>query len=97
MRSVKLSSGEAGRERTFGHRLATPVTTPVAPTDMPGTSQSLWPVMAKNWVGSNSARMRETFAMPPQVSLQPTMLGCLPRRENMSELTSRPATTPGKL
>lgn len=93
----RSSSEVVSGQLTRGYKFATPVITPVPPTDKAGTSQSLCPASAQNSSGSNAALMRATLAMPPQVSLTPTMFGCLPSVASMSELRSRPATTPGKL
>ena len=69
----------------------------MAPTDMPGRSQSLCPAIAANWAGSYWALILATLAIPPHVSFTPTMFSCEPSLANISELTSIPAATPGKL
>src|SRR5687767_4256748 len=92
--TAKLSSG-VQLQLTLGKRFATPVITPVPPVDRAGTSQSLCPAKAQKSLGSNSALILATLAMPPQVNLTPTMFWCFPSFESISELTSSPATTPG--
>jgi hypothetical protein len=62
-----------------------------------GISQSLCPASAQNTEVLNAADILATLAIPPQVSLTAGMLGCFPRVSNISEFTSRPDTTPGKL
>lgn len=70
---------------------------PMPPTETAGNNQSLWPASAQNFSGENWFRIRATLAIPPHVNLTPTILGCSPSFESISELTSSPAATPGKL
>lgn len=82
---------------TLGYRFPIPVMQPVPPTDKAGTSQSLCPASAENWLGLKRAATLVTFAIPPHVSFTPAIFRCWPRTSSISELTSSPDTTPGKL